>query len=288
MFANDLFKQITKSLENISTEPETEALLILENIFNITKRELLFNKEVQLTRENREELESVLARREKREPLQYIFQEQYFFNHKFYVDSRVLIPRPETELLVEKVIELEKRFTDKNLLIADIGCGSGAIAISLALSITRAIVYSTDISQDAFNVAKINSNNLNVPENKLFLIHGDKLEPFRQEKQKFHIIVSNPPYIPNEQYIDLEKEVIDYEPKDALLGLDEDGLGFYRYISQNIQDFILPGGFVCCEFGYGQADKLADILKQNKIFYDIQIIKDYNSIERIVIARVNL
>jgi release factor glutamine methyltransferase len=281
-----IYKQILERLNKFSTEPETEANLIINKLFNTSKLDLLLNKEIEPDTDKLSYLENILQQREQRVPLQYIFNEQKFRDYTFYVDSRVLIPRPETELLVDQVIEIAKNFPDGQKIV-DIGTGSGAIAISLAIELEKAIVYSVDISEEALKVAEINKEKYNLENQKLILIHGDKLETFRSEKIKFEILVSNPPYIPKELYLNLEKEVIENEPRLALIGTDKDGLGFYRYFAREAKNFIKPGGFLCFEIGYGQARTITDILVSEEKFDKIDIIKDYNNIERIVIARFN-
>lgn len=287
MKINELYKLINSRLKKISSEADSETTLILYKLFNKAKLEFLMNKEIEPDAGELKFLENILIQREKRIPLQYIFEEQKFRSYNFYVDSRVLIPRPETELLVEKVIELANNYPSSLVKIVDVGCGSGAIAISLALEIDRAEVYAVDISEDALKVAEINKKKYNLTEPKLKLIKGDKLEIFRTEKFKFDFLVSNPPYIPKEQYLQLEDEVLIHEPEMALLGLDNDGLGFYRYFAREAKNFVNSGGYLCFEIGYGQANSITDILKAENIFDTIEIIKDYNNIERIVVARLN-
>lgn len=288
IFAKELYKKAFDRLKLFSTEPETETKFILKKLFNIDKLSLVLNKRVE-NENSFLELDNILQKREKRIPLQYIFNEQQFRNYDLYVDERVLIPRPETELLVETVIDISRKyfFGSPEINIVDVGTGSGAISISLALEIKKAKVYTTDISSDALQVAKININKLNVPDNKITLINGDKLEPFKGNNinKKFDIIVSNPPYIPYSDYINLEKEVINNEPKIALLNETTEGLGFYEYFAYEGHKFLNSGGFMAFETGYNQAEKIAKILLSQQKFDTIEIIKDYNNISRIVTAR---
>jgi release factor glutamine methyltransferase len=287
MKVNEIYNLVKNRLEKISSEPETETLLILEKIFNISKLDLVLEREIEAGPEKMGTLENILLQREKRIPLQYIFKKQKFRNYDFFVDQRVLIPRPETEILVDKVIETAAGIAANPIRIVDIGCGSGAIAISLALEIENSVVYSVDISREALEVAAINQENLEVPANKLFLIMGDKLEVFRSVDIRFDILVSNPPYIPYTDYRQLDEEVKNNEPGLALIGKDEDGLGFYRYFAREAKNFLKPGGFLCFETGYGQASIITDILKSEGNFSHLERVKDYNNIERIVMARLN-
>ncbi|MBC7474492.1 MAG: peptide chain release factor N(5)-glutamine methyltransferase [Candidatus Sericytochromatia bacterium] len=285
MLAKDIFRLIVENLQDISTESDKEAEIIIKHIFDLNKLDIVLNKKVNYS-EKSEYLNKVLEKRKQRIPLQYIFNNQDFRSYNFYVDSRVLIPRPETELLVDKVISISNEyFFDKQINIVDIGCGSGTIALSLALEIKNAKVYTVDISNDALDVAKINQKRLNVAYNRINFVLGDKLEPFRDKKVKFDIIVSNPPYIPEIEYQNLEKEVLSYEPKQALLGQDDDGLGFYRYFASQSDYFLNKSGFICLEVGYNQAEKVKELFLNQKKFDNIEMIKDYNGIYRIVIAR---
>jgi release factor glutamine methyltransferase len=221
----------------------------------------------------------------KHEPIQYIFNEAFFRDYSFYVDKRVLIPRPETELLVDKTIEIYNDFFKAQDItnIIDIGCGSGAISISLALEIKKSKIYSIDISSDALDVTKKNKENYKI--NNLELIRGDKLEPFKNDSIKFDILVSNPPYIKYNDYINLDKNVLDYEPKMALLGENDDGTGFYKYFAENAKECLNSLGFVVFEIAYDQGLKVADILKENG-YKNIEIIQDYAKIDRIVSAKI--
>lgn len=287
MRAREIYKIIFERLSNISREAESETYIIMDKLFGIKKIDLLKGAEISVYDE--EKLNSVLIRREAREPVQYIFNEQYFRNYCFYVKPGVLIPRPETELLVEKVIELIKQYFihGEKPVIADIGCGSGAIAISLSIEISESVVYATDISEGAIHVTSINKENLKIPDERLIILKGNKLELFKNKGIIFDFIVSNPPYIPLEDYLKLEPEILNYEPEISLLGAENDGLGFYRYFAKESINFLKPGGFLCLEAGYGQAQSVIDILKCNKNYFDINILKDYNKIERVVTARLN-
>lgn len=283
MIATELFNYTKNHLSNFTDESELETLIILDKLFSLKKLDIVMGKEVNTSSENLDLLEKILIKREKKIPLQYIFNEQFFRNYTFYVDERVLIPRPETELLVDKVIELSKTFDNEEISIVDVGVGSGAICISLALEISNSIVYGCDISKEALEIAKKNKNLLHVPENKLILKHSDKLEEFKNEK--FDIIVSNPPYIPHEQYNNLETHVKEYEPELALKGINSDGLGFYEYLLNEGLFYLKNKGFLCCEFGYLQEKGIINLLEKSNDLEYFQILNDYSNIPRIFIAR---
>jgi len=286
-----LYKKILERLSNITNEEKEKKLeteIILSNLFNVNRIDILTDKNIEVSNAQLERIEDILLKREKRIPIQYIFNKQEFRNYEFYVDERVLIPRPETEILIDVIINLCKKNykSDELIRIVDIGCGSGNISISLALEIKNSLVYGVDISKDALEVAKINKNNLNVKNEKLNFIHSDKFNFFNSNDEKFNILVSNPPYIPKEEYLHLEAEVLNNEPKQALLGFDEDGLGFYRYFADIAKNVILNDGFLCFELGHKQAEQVADILKLKNIFCEIEIIKDYSNINRIIVAKI--
>jgi len=284
--SKQLFQFVFERLRPFSEEAESEALLILEKIYKLKRVDIFTDREINFA--DPEVLEMVLKKREKRIPLQYIFQEQYFRTYQFYVDPRVLIPRPETELLVEKVIELTKKsFPEQPINIAEVGTGSGAIAISLALELKNASVYSIDNSTEALAVAKINCERYRVPPEKLFLIQGDKLESLLDSEKKFAFIVSNPPYIPLSLYKDLAPEVKEYEPQNALVGSDTDGAGFYRYFAEKSPKLLQKGGFLCLEFGLGQEQLIMAMLKNKNEFEPIDLYQDYNGIYRIITAKLN-
>lgn len=282
MNKNDILTCIKNGIKNI---PANEFNYILEKLFDIKKIDIISDKFYEKIDFNL--LNSVLEKRFVDEPLQYIFNEAYFRNYIFYVDKRVLIPRPETELLVEHVIEINnKYFSDLDKInIVDIGTGSGAIAISLAMEIKKSEVYTVDISEKALEVAEINMEKYLKDKDNLKLVHGDKLEIFKNSDIKFDILVSNPPYIKYTDYINLEKNVLDYEPKLALLGTEDDGTGFYKYFAENAYRYLNKNGFVCFEIAYDQGLKVADILNKNG-FKNIEIIQDYASIDRIVSAKL--
>lgn len=271
---------IKQGFKNIS---QNDFIFILNKLFNITKIDILNND--YKSKIDKEKFKSVITRILNHEPIQYIFNEGYFRDYTFYVDKRVLIPRPETEILVDKVIEIyNKNFRERQVInIVDIGTGSGAISISLANEIKNSKIYSVDISNDALEVAKINTDNYKIKN--IEFINGDKLEPFKNKDIKFDILVSNPPYIKYNDYINLDKNVLDYEPKTALLNDDEEGIGFYKYFAENSYKYLNKGGYVVFEIAYHQGAIVSDILKKNG-FKNIQLIQDYAKIDRIVSANI--
>ena len=217
-----------------------------------------------------------------RRPLQYILGEWEFYGYPFFVDERVLIPRQDTEILVEQckylIIDKEKP------KVCDIGTGSGAISISLGKEVKNAQILGLDISEKALEVANKNKE-LNKAENVKFL-KSDVFATLRDEKYKnvkFDLIVSNPPYIPVEEYRELMPEVLNHEPKNALTD-EHDGYYFYEKITKESRDFLIDGGYLAFEVGYNQAQKVSELMRENS-FEVISIVKDYGDIERVVIGK---
>ena len=210
-------------------------------------------------------------------PVQYITNEQSFMNLKFYVDENVLIPQPDTEVLVETALTE----VDKTIKILDLCTGSGAIAVALEhfLEAKEVEIVATDISEKALEIAKKNaiSNNANT---KIKFIQSDLFAQI--PKQKFDLIVSNPPYIETETIKTLSKEVQN-EPKIALDG-GEDGLAFYRRIAKEAFDYLEYGGKLLLEIGYNQKEKVMALLQKEKKYVNIRCIKDFENRDRVIMA----
>ena len=198
------------------------------------------------------------------------------------MDERVLIPRPDTEILVEQCKFLMADVERPK--ICDIGTGSGAIAITLGKELPNAQVLGIDISDGALEVANTNRD-LNKVENVKF-IKSDVFEILKEDKYKsakFDLIVSNPPYIPIEEYKTLMPEVLKYEPKNALTD-NEDGYNFYERISKEAGEYLTEKGYLAFEVGYNQAEKVSEIMRKNS-FDVISVVKDYGDVERVVIGK---
>jgi len=210
-------------------------------------------------------------------PVQYITGHQEFMSLDFKVNPDVLIPRQDTEVLVETVIESVRQQHGANRVeILEIGTGSGCIAVSLAYYIKDSIVTAVDISEEALETARSNAARNGVPDRITFI----KSDIFRGlEKKEFDIIVSNPPYIPSHEIKKLQVEVKDHEPLAALDG-KVDGLFFFKNITAGCRGYLKPGGLLAFEVGYDQARKVADIMEG--IIGDVRIISDLSGIERVV------
>jgi release factor glutamine methyltransferase len=219
---------------------------------------------------------TLVKRRRAGEPIQYITGETEFYGLPFRVTPDVLIPRPETEHLVEKVIKLASRFEQAR--IVDVGAGSGAIAVALAHKLPHAQITATDICSRALAVARKNAK---LNEVDLRFLEGDLLASVAGER--FEIVVSNPPYVPETDRATLSVEVRDYEPALALFAGD-DGLDVYRRLIPAAFDALIPGGYVALEIGYGQSKAITELLACAG-FAQIEFVPDLQNIPRVACAR---
>lgn len=260
----------------------TEQELMLTSILGCRRIDL-FTDNIHLTDEQHKRLQSMRVRRQLNEPLQYILGECEFMGLPLYVDHRVLIPRPETEILVEACIKHVKNiFGDQEILMLDIGTGSGNIAIALAHFMDQAKVTSIDISNDAMAVAYRNVLRHELTQ-KIDLINLDLLSFVASNQKKFDVIIANPPYIKTSDLAMLPPDVRQ-EPIQALNG-GVDGLDIYRQIIASAEQLLKPGGWIFAEIGDSQHDDLRKLLIDSAIFREPQFIKDYVGIQRVVIAQ---
>lgn len=276
MKANELYKNVSDFLSSITDEKSQETEIILKDLFNLSKKDYILDSIIDFDNSKKLVLEAVLEKRKQRIPLQYILEKQAFRSYEFFVDNRVLIPRPETEILVDLIIEKIKEINLQKPRILDLGTGSGCIAVSLAKEISGADIYALDISDQALEVAKINSDKI-LQKNDMKFLKSDKLEIFKNQDIKFDIIVSNPPYIAYHDYISLDLEVKNNEPFLALVDKDSDGLSFYRYLAENGKNYLTTNGYIFCELGINQAKEISEIFKD---FSEVKIFDDYSGIQR--------
>ena len=287
---SELYKELKQNLN--SSEASKEAQIILESTLNIEYKEVISNGDLPITRSQLKKIYEIRDKRNTGLPLAYILEEAYFMDMKLFVNEDVLIPRPETELLVEKVLEEIKKRRIHHPVILDLCTGSGCIAVALKKFLPAATVYASDISKAALNVASINAQRYKLEIN---FVWGDYLEPFikgqstkpnlyspsfempiiRGEPPFFDVIVSNPPYVSEEDYKKLEPELF-YEPKHALVGFP------YKIIRDQVfalqKPLLKPKGFLAFEYGLDQAHKIQEIYPKSKIY------KDYADIERMAIC----
>ena len=272
-----LKKEINNLKQNNIENSTLKAKILLANILKVKKEYLLIHSEEEIKQEDKIKYENCIKELIKGKPLQYITNKQEFMGLNFYVDENVLIPQPDTEILVEKAIEIAET-TQKNKIL-DMCTGSGCIAISLAKKINNAQITAVDISNSALNVANKNAINNNV-ENKIKFINSDM---FNNIEEKFDIIVSNPPYIETETINKLEIEVQN-EPHVALDG-GIDGLKFYKIIANNAFEYLNENGYLLLEIGYNQQESVTQLLQDTGKYKNIETIKDLGGNYRVVIAR---
>lgn len=272
-----LKKEINNLKQNNIENSTLKVKILLANILNVKKEYLLIHSEEEVKQEDKIKYENNINELIKGKPLQYITNKQEFMGLNFYVDENVLIPQPDTEILVEKAIEIAET-TQKNKIL-DMCTGSGCIAISLAKNINNAQIIATDISNNALNVANKNAINHNV-ENKIKFINSDM---FNNIEEKFDIIVSNPPYIETVTINKLEIEVQN-EPHLALDG-GIDGLKFYKIITNNAFKYLNENGYLLLEIGYNQQESVTQLLQDTGKYKNIETIKDLGGNYRVVIAR---
>ena len=253
-----------------------EAEILLENVLGMKRFGLLMSYEERIKESSFKTFKGLLRKRIENMPLSYIIGETEFMSLPFTVNQDVLIPRPETEVLVEKVLSA----LEEKSRVVDLGTGCGNIAVSLAKYLSCSVT-AIDISGKALKIADINAGKNGVRQNVNFFC-GNMFTPINSTNEKFDLVISNPPYVRSGEIPYLSKEVCNYEPSMALDG-GKDGLMFYRIIGMNAASFLKPTGFAAVEVGYGQAKDVCGIFRRH--FHSIEIIKDYSGIDRILIAR---
>lgn len=249
-----------------------EARVLIKYILNKNEINIIANENIELSNENKKQLLESIEKIKKGYPLQYITHYQEFMGIKFEVNENVLIPQPDTEVLVEKTIEIVQKCYPKednrNIKILDLCTGSGAIAISLKKYLPSVQVFASDISKKALEIAKTNAKKNDV---QIKLIESNMFENINE---KFDIVVSNPPYIKTDEITKLSSQVQN-EPRLALDG-GKDGLDFYRIIQKNIKNYLYENGILLMEIGYDQGQAVASMFKNSKL------VKDYAGKNRVI------
>ncbi|MBO8157967.1 peptide chain release factor N(5)-glutamine methyltransferase [Thermosyntropha sp.] len=257
-------------------KPRLEAELLLAEALGKDRVYLYTNYDLPVNRNEREIYKEWIKRRVRGEPLAYITEHKEFMSLDFKVNHHVLIPRPDTEILVETAMKAAEDF-EGEIRICDVGTGSGAIAVSLAFYLKKAKVYATDISPEALDVARENAQRNGV---ELVLGQGDLLEPFKDE-ERFHIITANLPYINEAEYEALDITVRGYEPRLALFA-PGDGLDIYRRLVPEAYELLENNGYLLIEIGYNQAEEALKVVKD---FASAEIIKDLAGRDRVIKAK---
>ena len=274
----ELLKKSIEYLQNKGIEnPKIDTELIFSEVLKLDRMMLTLSFTRKINEEEKEIIREMLRKRAvEKIPVQYILGYEGFYGRNFKVNKNVLIPRPETELLVEQCIKMAVEKNSKTIL--DIGTGSGAIAITLAKELPNAKVLACDISEEALEVAKENGKLLEANN-----IKFEKSDVFSAVKFKeFDMIVSNPPYIPKEEYETLQVEVKMHEPSLALTD-NKDGLYFYKKISREAVDYLKQEGILAFEVGYNQGEEVRELMEKAG-FKNVLVLKDYQNLDRIVIG----
>jgi release factor glutamine methyltransferase len=258
--------------------PRLEAEVLLAHLLGIDRMGLYLNYETPLTEGERAAYREMIQRRTAGEPIAYIVGYKEFWSMRFAVSPECLIPRPETEHLVEEAVRIGNELQPSPQVL-EIGHGCGAMAISLATELEGAQIVATDISPGARSLAQENADAYGVGDRIQFVL-GDLYLP---GEGPFDLICSNPPYIPTAEVLRLAPEVRDYEPLTALDG-GEDGLRFFREIAQGAPDFLAEAGWLLLEMGKGQDPQVAAIL-QERGFKHIDLIPDYAGVKRVIRAQ---
>lgn len=264
----EVLEKVKQKLESCGIDEDAEAEWIVSITLGIKRDKV--NTEDLVSVKNIEKINDLVNQRVTGRPLWYCVGDTEFYGYRIKTDERALIPRPETELLVENAL----KYIDETKTVLDLCTGSGAIAVAVNKE-TGAKVYASDLSVDALKLAKENEEINNA---KIIFVPSDMFETF--DVEKFDVIISNPPYIKSGDIKGLQKEIKDFEPIMALDG-GNDGLHFYRVIAENAPKFLKKGGMLFLECGIGQAEEIKNMLGD---FSQVEIIKDYENIDRIIKA----
>lgn len=278
--ASDLLKQ--KNIDN----PRLSAEVLLAYQLNKTRVDLYLEFDRPLNELELNGFRSLIKRRIKREPLQYITGHREFWSLDFLVNPSVLIPRPETEILIEETMRLRQ----ENLLpqaikprILDLCTGCGVIAVSLAKEITGCTIWASDISSEAINTARTNAKRHNV-DSRIQFVQGDLWEPFQSFSHDFDLVISNPPYIITGMIQNLPPEISQYEPRIALDG-HENGMYFIERIIKEGCKYLRPGGWLLVEMDHSQTEKATSLIKLSACYDYVGKIMDYGKKYRAIKAK---
>ncbi|MFT3946656.1 MAG: peptide chain release factor N(5)-glutamine methyltransferase [Agriterribacter sp.] len=281
----EAFRKLTGKLIALYDKREAENItdMVIEKITGLRRMERILKKEIELTVQQEKELEHYLSELLQHKPVQYVLQEAWFYGLPFFVNEHVLIPRPETEELVEWIITGVKSHSHPPFTILDIGTGSGCIPVALKKQLDASVVTAIDVSGQALGVAKKNADNNNVSID--FLLVDALNETQLNTLPVFDIIVSNPPYIPLTDMADMQENVLNYEPHTALFVPDEDPLLFYKAIAKFASSHLNNAGKVYVEIHEAQGEAAKKIFEKNG-FTNCMIKKDMQGKDRMLRAGI--
>lgn len=258
-----------------------DAEVLLGHALTLTREEIMLAGDLRLLPEQVRRYNECLLRRLRREPIAYILGRQEFWSLDFEVAPDVLIPRPESERLVEIALDLARKY--KSVRILDIGTGSGAIAVSLAKELPASMIWATDVSGAALKIAGGNTRRSGVAD-RIHFLHGDLFAPVDEAAGRFDLIVSNPPYIRSAEIDALQPEVSRWEPRGALDG-GVDGLDFYRRIASQAFPYLAPHGAVALEIGADMGKEVANIFAEVANYANVTVYRDYADRDRVIVAQ---
>lgn len=258
--------------------PRLDAELILSHALGLDRVGLYINFDRPLTKEELERVRELVKRRRKREPISYITGKKEFYGLELIIRPGVLIPRPETELLVEAVL----KYSRSGAKILEIGSGSGAISVALGINLKEVQITTIDKSRVAFEVTKENIAKYKL-EDKVKVYNMSMEEFFKTKKTEFDIVVSNPPYIPTKEIDTLAPEIRLYEPREAIDG-GEDGLFFIKKLLEGVGSVLKKGGHLIIEFGDGELEGVKLLFKKNN-FEIIEVVKDLAKLDRVIVGQ---
>jgi release factor glutamine methyltransferase len=281
MIVQEILNESTKSLEAAEIpSARLDAEVLLAFCLGCDRLEFFKNPEIQLDQTQMAAFQKLIDRRLQWEPVAYIIGRKHFWTFTLEVNKDVLIPRPDTEIIVEEILDIAKKTEADRITILDIGTGSGAIAIALAYEVPHASVMATDISLPALEVARRNAEILGL-QNKIDFRQGNLFEPV---EGIFDIIASNPPYIGEEEYEELPEGVRDFEPREALFA-GENGLEFYEKIIYQAAGHLKKNGWLLLEIGARQEKDVYRIMESSGFYDNIEMRRDYGGLPRVVKAR---
>ena len=280
MQVREALKLATKKFKESST-PSLDARLLLAHALNYSQEKLLINYYKELEQDIETRFFEFVARREEQEPIAYILGRQEFYGLEFAVSKHVLIPRPETELIIDILKEdSTRKGQNDNIDILELGIGSGAVSVCLAKEILLANITAAEVSDQAIEIAQSNVSRHKV-QNQVKILKSDWYSAL-DKGEKYDYIVSNPPYICRSEIYQMSKETIDFEP-DLALYADNEGLSSYQAIIQNAKNFLKNDGKLVFEIGYSQKNMILDLLKRAG-FENTSVKQDLSGLDRIIVA----
>ncbi len=263
--------------------PRLDAEVLLRHVIQIDKAQLYLRVDETLEAEAEHRFWELLERRARREPVAYITGRKEFWSLDFSVTPDVLIPRPETESLVEVALERMRTLRNSRVKIVDLGTGSGVIAVCLAKELSQAQISAVDLSSAALQVARANGERHGVA-NRIRFLHGDLFAPLVAERASFDLVIANPPYVCGRDLTKLEAEIREWEPMVALDG-GQDGLEFYRRIATQCSDYLTARGEVLLEIGDRMGEAVAQLFANAGGFEAPALWRDYAGKDRVIVTR---